>query len=449
MLIIEVTMKVTIMPILVILILFSSCKPAVELVSDTVATPKFAQPSGSIFNSATYIRISCSTENAKVYYTVDGSVPTQKSTMYTAPILLLGQDKTLNITAKAFRGGLKESGTNAATYTIHYEFPSDGTLQVEPVSISVQSGVYPREPNKFTAELGCDTPGADIYYTVVRDGLIPTLNWDRMAKVYTNEETMTRLYSEPFEVEVYNSETPESIQWQNKVKAFAIKDGMTPSSMTQAHYTTHGWPQADPLEPNIISSSIADDQFQLFTLTVRDDKGWRDIDQVRLSIRVTGHGTTNPALSREMIYFRAHPAKPDALIIDNDNHVDQPAVYYNGPYGVQEIVEMPYYYVDIAQCTMTTETGDSDGNGIAEDSVTFTFAVKPKLSVIDPDSELGDLSKVKRLWCWINAMNYVIDPETGEPLVDTEDADGDGDTEEYVTEQRPVVSEVGRWDIRE
>ena len=53
----------------------------------TVATPVIT-PDGGLFNTIQTIEISCTTEGAQVYYTEDGSVPTESSTSYSGAITI-------------------------------------------------------------------------------------------------------------------------------------------------------------------------------------------------------------------------------------------------------------------------------------------------------------------------------------------------------------------------
>lgn len=390
----------------------------------TVSTPVFDHESGSAFSAATTIGLSCGTENAKIYYTLDGSVPTNKSYRYVDGILVAGQDIEVLIRAKAFRGGMTESAVSAASYSIHYD-DDDGT-QVAPVVISLESGVYPQVPNTRTVTLSCATPGADIYYTAIRDGLFPTLNWDRVNLLRTQELTATKLYTGPFTVTLYEAGT---IQWDNKVKAIALKTGMRDSPLSQAHYRLAGYPTSDPLIPNQVTSSVSAGEYTTFTLTVRDPDGYEDIKRMQLSIRVSNHGTTSPWKNPEMLYFAYRPDQfGDDLVFDNNNNLGNNGAYcYRGPYGSNEIIEMEYYFVDVSRCSMAK----------AGDSITFTFCVRPKAAVYDkaavlviddpdvpnepdpPPQMLVDLSKIKRMYCWLQ----------------------DGAAHD-------VVSEVGRWDQR-
>jgi hypothetical protein len=81
---------------------------------NTVATPTFS-PSGGTFATAQTVTMSDATTGANIYYTVDGSLPTSSSTLYTIPVAV-SQSETLRAIAAA--SGFNNSGVNSATFTI-------------------------------------------------------------------------------------------------------------------------------------------------------------------------------------------------------------------------------------------------------------------------------------------------------------------------------------------
>ena len=79
-----------------------------------VATPVFSLPTGSYSTTET-VSISDSTAGSVIHYTLDGSMPTTASTVYSAPISVAS---TETITAIAVATGLSNSPVIAQTYTI-------------------------------------------------------------------------------------------------------------------------------------------------------------------------------------------------------------------------------------------------------------------------------------------------------------------------------------------
>ena len=85
-----------------------------EVVLETVATPTCTPSAGTYYEPQT-ILLECSTPNATIRYTMDGSSPTIQSTPYSGPITI---DVTRTLKAFAEKNGMYNSGTLTAQYTI-------------------------------------------------------------------------------------------------------------------------------------------------------------------------------------------------------------------------------------------------------------------------------------------------------------------------------------------
>ena len=83
-------------------------------VQETVSTPTFTPAAGS-YLTAQNVTILCTTEDASIYYTLDGSDPTTASTAYTAPITIT---ETTTVKAIAVKAGLNNSEIAIAEYVI-------------------------------------------------------------------------------------------------------------------------------------------------------------------------------------------------------------------------------------------------------------------------------------------------------------------------------------------
>ena len=79
-----------------------------------VATPTF-MPAGGDYTEAQSVIITCATEGASIYYTLDDSDPTTASTLYEAAIEII---ETTTVKAIAAKEGMLNSEIATATYTI-------------------------------------------------------------------------------------------------------------------------------------------------------------------------------------------------------------------------------------------------------------------------------------------------------------------------------------------
>ena len=80
---------------------------------ETVATPTFSPDNGTYFEPQS-VTISCTTEDASIYYTIDGTDPDESSSLYSVPVTI---SETTTLKAKAFKSGFTASSVASATYT--------------------------------------------------------------------------------------------------------------------------------------------------------------------------------------------------------------------------------------------------------------------------------------------------------------------------------------------
>jgi hypothetical protein len=158
-----------------------------------VATPSFS-PGPTTYYSTQNVTITCTTPGATIRYTIDGSIPTATSPVYTEPIVV---DKTTTIRAYATKSGMDDSHVVTATYTIRVATPS----------FSPGPTTYYSTQN---VTITCTTPGATIRYTI--DGSIPTAT--------------SPVYTEPIVVDKTTT-----------IRAYATKSGIDDSYVVTATYT--------------------------------------------------------------------------------------------------------------------------------------------------------------------------------------------------------------------
>ena len=80
---------------------------------ETVATPSFSPAEGTYYEPQS-VSISCTTEGADIYYTTDGTEPTEGGALYSDAITVT---ETTTLKAKAYKSGYTESNIATATYT--------------------------------------------------------------------------------------------------------------------------------------------------------------------------------------------------------------------------------------------------------------------------------------------------------------------------------------------
>ena len=200
---------------------------------EQVATPTFSPAAGS-FDSPQNVTISCSTEDATIYYTTDGTTPTTSSTTYSSAIAV---SSTTTIKAIAVKEGMSNSAVATATYTITP--PCTITFNVgngscDTISVTQGNGTSftlpTASPSATCASMGWTFAGwatASVSETTTA----PTL----LAGAYTihGNDTLYAVYrlaeSSNTQTTEFNIETiADANSWQNAVQYSSItRDGIT------------------------------------------------------------------------------------------------------------------------------------------------------------------------------------------------------------------------------
>ena len=167
-----------------------------EVVSATyivkATAPTFSLDEGT-YNTTKSVMLSCTTDDATIYYTTDGTTPTNESTVYSSAIAV---NVSTTINAIAIKSGLTNSDVTSAEYT----------LKVATPSFSISGGDFDDAQN---VELFCTTEGATIHYTT--NGATPTSSSSEYTAAITISDVKT-------------------------LKAIAIKDGWTNSDVASEEY---------------------------------------------------------------------------------------------------------------------------------------------------------------------------------------------------------------------
>ncbi|MBR5390566.1 MAG: S-layer homology domain-containing protein [Clostridia bacterium] len=116
-----------------------------ELPVITVAAPVL--PAAGKFTNSKTIEINCETDGAKIYYTTDGSEPTQNSTEYTAAFTI---NKTTTVKAIAILNG-QSSEVASVTYTKRSGGSGGGTSYHAVVAENAENGAITARPSAAAA----------------------------------------------------------------------------------------------------------------------------------------------------------------------------------------------------------------------------------------------------------------------------------------------------------
>ncbi|MDR2979561.1 MAG: chitobiase/beta-hexosaminidase C-terminal domain-containing protein [Bacteroidales bacterium] len=115
------------------------------VVMPTVATPEIS-PIGGVYTEAQTVQITCETENAHIYYTIDGSIPDDNGLLYTTPIII-AENHTLK--AIAVKAGMTTSAVASAQFVIQdntawvtLPFDISDNSEVDQEDITLMRGFY-------------------------------------------------------------------------------------------------------------------------------------------------------------------------------------------------------------------------------------------------------------------------------------------------------------------
>jgi|GEM_PF-350964 len=106
----------------------------ISTTTETAATPVIS-PAGGTFTAAQSVTITDSTPGATIYYTTDGTKPTNSSTQYTAAISVTASE---TIKAIAVASGYDTSLTASESFTLNITTPDMGTLTVPSTTYQYQ-----------------------------------------------------------------------------------------------------------------------------------------------------------------------------------------------------------------------------------------------------------------------------------------------------------------------
>lgn len=130
-----------------------------------VATPTLSEPAGTYDNSLNVL-VDCETEDAILYYTLDGTEPTTESEIYQDGILI---DQPTTLTVMAVKEGYRNSSVVSATYDVPYtlykirEFNAltnvDADTRYRIASRPVVTGIHLNQNNEVSSIFVQDSTG--------------------------------------------------------------------------------------------------------------------------------------------------------------------------------------------------------------------------------------------------------------------------------------------------
>jgi len=180
--------------VFIAVLLLYGCSNPNEPDAKIVAAPSFNPSGGGTYTTAQNVTISCATEGATIFYSIDGSTP---SIPYNGPVNIAA---TATLKAKASKSGWTDSQITSAVYNIN----------ITPNTVATPTFNPPGGETYTTAQnvtISCATEGATIFYSI--DGSTPSI-----------------LYNEPVNIAATAT-----------LKAKASKSGWTDSQITSATYT--------------------------------------------------------------------------------------------------------------------------------------------------------------------------------------------------------------------
>ncbi|NLK49659.1 MAG: T9SS type A sorting domain-containing protein, partial [Candidatus Cloacimonetes bacterium] len=126
------------------------------IITGKVSDVTFSIPSGT-YTTSQILVLNTTTPGASIYYTLDGSEPTQGSTLYTSAIII-PQNSQMTVKARAFRSGWIPSNITSGVYNV------TGTTAFTSPNFIPAPGTY---GNPINVGIGSAIPSdAAIYYTI-------------------------------------------------------------------------------------------------------------------------------------------------------------------------------------------------------------------------------------------------------------------------------------------
>ncbi len=155
-------------------------RPSTPLLQPTVSMPYVKDPGRNFLNKIK-VTLGCDTKGSKIYYTTDGSEPSEKSKLYTGPFELR---KTTLLKYKAFKSGLLNSNAGSEKFNkLKFEKYKDYTgISIKPglkykyyeAKVMWVKELAPLKPKEagIISNFTIDNRSRDSYFAYIYDGYI-------------------------------------------------------------------------------------------------------------------------------------------------------------------------------------------------------------------------------------------------------------------------------------
>jgi len=293
-----------------------------------------ASPATGTYNTVQNVALSSITEDALIYYTLDGTAPTKESTPY-VPNTTIPITATTTLKAIAVKGVLVDSDILTEVYTLQTLIPT----------ASPAAGTY-LTPQSVT--LSTTTEGASIRYTL--DGSDPTATTGAL----------------------YNPEVPISITSTTTLKARTVKDGWTISPIMTVTYNFSYKPlTADTWADGTAASGTTNDQWFKFTASASTTYiHFQPGTATQAYVQLYGADGTTAVGSQSTFYNTSSISVSRATEADKDYYIKISYAYSSGTYKIAyNNLSVPPSSITIPTTDVGTLTANTwaDGNIASSD----------------------------------------------------------------------------------
>ena len=210
-----------------------------------------ATPEGGTVSYLQEIKLNASESGAKIYYTIDGTEPTQSCSLYESPLKI---DHNLTLKAKAFLDGYEASKTLTETYQVKLDITTDKESgNIEAGQLVTLSCKHPDATIFYTTDGSMPTKQSLVYNSPIRINRTVTIKAIAMHDACLSSDVLTRNYVVP-KLSLEASTASRIVDYLSEVELSSNAPGAT------IYYTTDGsTPTKESLvytKPIVISQNV-------------------------------------------------------------------------------------------------------------------------------------------------------------------------------------------------